>query len=140
MDVKDLMTVNTRRVLWTETLGNALRIIRQQSVYTLPVVNDNERLIGVLTLHTVWQNVGGMDEIAEKEATRFMQLGTEYAVRYTDDLGEAKRKMANYHLERIPVIDGNDRLMGELTLGQILDDPDQDPVAVRQLIKDVFNI
>lgn len=96
------------------TAAEAIDVVRTkgsnaETVYTLPVVDDGRRLIGIASLRELVTAPTDqrVDELAEKEYV---------SARATDDAEYAARLMRDANLLDLPIVDSEDRLLGFLTI------------------------
>ncbi|NED95060.1 magnesium transporter [Phytoactinopolyspora alkaliphila] len=96
------------------TVAEALDVVRTkganaETVYTLPVVDDGRRLVGIASLRDLVTADTGrrVDGLAEKEYV---------SARATDDAEAAARLMRDANLLDLPIVDSEDRLLGFLTI------------------------
>lgn len=111
------------------TLGDALTHVRHrgadaETIYTLPVTDDERRVEGVI----------GLRELVMGPADRTVgELMVEArTVRATDDAETAARRIVDAQLLAAPVVDGEDRIVGILTIddaSRILEDADDEDAA-----------
>jgi magnesium transporter len=101
------------------TAGQALEQVRArgadaETVYTLPVVDDQRRLVGVLTLRDLVLSPPDRPiiELEETETPR---------VQATDDAETAARLMQEANLIDLPVVDSEDRAVGLLTIDDAIE-------------------
>lgn len=96
------------------TAGEALQVVRDkgaqaETVYTLPTVDDQRRLLGVVTLRQLVLSSPEtpLDELARGEPAR---------VEATGDVEAAARLIQEMNLLALPVVDSEDRFLGLLTI------------------------
>ncbi|MBQ4382228.1 MAG: magnesium transporter, partial [Oscillospiraceae bacterium] len=101
------------------TCEDAIKRIRRtgidkETIYTCYVTDRNRKLIGALTLKTIL--------LAEDE-TLISDIMIEDTVHVStlDDQEEAARALSKYDLNAIPVVDGEDRLVGIITVDDAID-------------------
>ncbi|MFE7629818.1 magnesium transporter [Kocuria sp. NPDC057446] len=99
------------------TAGQALERVRArlsdaETVYTLPVLDDRRRLVGIVSLRDLMSADPGtpVGEI----------LHEAYSARATDDAETAARRCADLKLLALPVVDAETRLVGILTVDDAL--------------------
>lgn len=111
------------------TLGDALTHIRHrggdaETIYTLPVTDDERRVEGVI----------GLRELVMGAADRTVGdvMVEARTVRATDDAEIAARRIVELQLLAAPVVDGEDRIVGIVTIddaSRILEDADDEDAA-----------
>lgn len=111
------------------TLAQTLDLVHrrldiEESVYTLPVVDDERRLLGVIGLHTV------MAHHPDTEVERLMSSAHSASAR--DDAEEVARRCAGLKVLAMPIVDDEGRLVGLLTVDdalRVLEDADSEDIA-----------
>jgi magnesium transporter len=88
------------------------RLADAETVYTLPVVDDERRLVGVVSLRDL---LGAPPEVPVRELQH-----DAHSVRATDDAEVAARRCADLKLLALPVVDAEGRLVGVLTVDDAL--------------------
>lgn len=109
-----------------EALGRVRsRIDDAETVYTVPVVDDGRRLVGVVSLRDLLRS--------EQEPARVRDLmRSPYAVPATSDAEAAARRCADLKLLALLVVDEEERLVGILTVDdalRILEEADSEDQA-----------
>ena len=101
------------------TVSEALEHIRKtgpdrETIYTCYAINENRVLCGVVSLK---------DIILAKPDQKISQIMNEnvYKVNTTDDQEEAARAIQKYDFLSLPVVDSENRLVGIITVDDILD-------------------
>ncbi|MFB9055506.1 magnesium transporter [Mariniflexile ostreae] len=114
-----LMAKELVKVYETWTVGGCLRRIRVQAkdvtrVHSIYVVNKQNKLIGRLSLK---------DLIVAKSDQKIsdIYITSVDSVNVHDDAIDVVRVMQKYDLEAIPVIDDNQKLLGRITIDDIVD-------------------
>lgn len=102
--------VSTHREL---TVGEALRRLRPrvrdaETVYTLPVVDDERRIVGIVSL----RDLLGADDSALIGSL----MRDAHTARATEDAEGAARRCAELGVLALPVVDSESRLVGILTI------------------------
>jgi magnesium transporter len=132
-DIKDLLTydegtagalmaVEMVKVQAQWTVAQAIREMRKQAedldnIYTIYVVNDQDQLLGTLSMKTLIFASASMrttiKELYKESKVRF--------VNYDTPAEEVSRVMQKYDLVVIPVLDDDERLIGRITIDDIVD-------------------
>ncbi|MFI1744563.1 magnesium transporter [Thalassobellus sediminis] len=114
-----LMAKELVKVYETWTVAGCMRRIRGQAeevtrVHSIYVVNKQEKLIGRLSLKDliVAKN--------EQKIADLVKINVDY-VNVHDDVEDVARVMQKYDLEAIPVVDDNHKLLGRITIDDIVD-------------------
>ena len=96
------------------TVGDALRLMAENSIGGIPVVDSKHRLIGIVTnrdLRFVNNDSTPITEVMTKENLITIRNGA--------DLSTATELLKKYKIEKLPVVDENYKLIGLLTFRDI---------------------
>lgn len=116
-----LMTTEFVSVSEALTVEEALRAVRtmaragrREAMYTIYTTDSDGRLQGVLSLREL---------LAAPEGARMSDLAWSEVVSVSPDLPqeEVSRVTSNYDLVALPVVDGNHRLLGVVTVDDVID-------------------
>jgi IMP dehydrogenase len=97
------------------TLGEALRIMRDNKIGGIPIVDNNHKLIGILTNRDLRFDVNPKDKVSTmmtKENLITAPDGT--------DLKKAEAIFRKNKIEKLPVVNKSGKLTGLITFGDIL--------------------
>ncbi|GAA2635514.1 CBS domain-containing protein [Streptomyces spororaveus] len=135
--VDDVMTHGAASIDCGTAFKDIVEVLRMWNVSALPVLSDDGRVIGVVSEADLLLREPGTDTAG---ATTAEQLMTRPAVTVAKDaaIPAAARLMARSHLKRLPVVDGDNRLIGVVSRGDLLKvylRPDADIAAeIREMI------
>lgn len=137
MKVRDLMTRDVQVVSPNDTIRRAAVLMDELNVGSLPVC-DGERLVGMVTDRdiTVRATSAGLgpDDTAVSSV-----MTDEPIVCYEDDaMIEVTRVMGDRQIRRLPVLDGQKRLVGIVALGDLATDA-KDDAAVHTALDEISN-
>lgn len=140
--VGSVMTTQVVRARYGTPFKEVARQLAEHRISGMPVVDDNDRVIGVLSetdlmarqaqapdpyrarrrLPVVALTRAARRRAAKAEARTAGRLMTvpPVTVRAEDTVAEAARTMAEQGVERLPVVDGEDRLVGIVTRRDLL--------------------
>lgn len=108
--IQDPVTVNEKALV-----GDAHGLMAEHKIGGIPVVDDQGKLVGIVT---------NRDLRFEKNAQRPIRevMTHENIVKATEgtDLKQAEEILQNYKIEKLPVVDANDKLIGLITYKDIL--------------------
>jgi len=96
------------------TVADALNLMKEYKIGGIPVVDESKTLIGIVTnrdLRFINQMDKKIDEVMTKEDIITTQKST--------DLEKATEILKNYKIEKLPVVDDNNKLIGLLTYKDI---------------------
>src|SRR4030095_14358977 len=97
------------------TIGDALRLMKENRIGGIPVVDKNKKLAGILTnrdLRFETDNSKKVSEVMTKDNLITAPEGT--------DLKKAKKILSQYKIEKLPVINKSGILVGLITYRDIL--------------------
>jgi CBS domain-containing protein len=117
--IQEVMTQRPRAVTAQMTVREAARLMDEEDVGSLPVVDDGERLIGIVTDRDVAVRVvaRGLDS----DTTVVGDVASRDVVALTPDhdLDDALRLMAKEQVRRVPIVAGEDQLVGMLAQADV---------------------
>ena len=116
MNVQEVMTPNPRTVGPDDTLQTAAQIMREEDTGVVPVVEDG-RVVGVVTDRDI---VIRAVADGDYECT-IDDIVSDDVICATPQMttAEAAELMAEHQIRRLPVTDGDDRLVGIVSLGDL---------------------
>lgn len=135
--VKDVMTTDFISIPKLESIKEAARILAEKGISGLPVVDKENRVIGIITQADILSMVGMRKEHTFKDLLKHM-LGEPLTERKSGDIvadlmaspavtikpdatiAEAAQIMDEKRIRRLPVVDDDDRLVGIVSRPDIL--------------------
>lgn len=135
MKIKEIMNTNLKWVTPNTDLKKAAEIMQKYDVGVVPVCNDNQTLLGLVTDRDIV--VRNIAEGKDPETTMVKDIMTSGVKTGSPDmsLDEACEIMADWQVRRLPIVE-NDKLVGLVSLGDIALDCDFD-VEVSQCLCDI---
>jgi CBS domain-containing protein len=132
----DLMTDNPTCCLPSDMVMAATRYMRDEDVGSVPVVDDQQRLLGIITDRDVALRVVADD--LDPVGTMVQEVMTRHPItcRPDDDMRRALDLMAQHQVRRIPVVGDNQRLLGIITQADIatrMDSPRRIATVVEEI-------
>ena len=117
--VRDAMTANPRTIGMNESVRDAARIMAEEDIGSIPVVDHDEILAGIVTDRDIALRV--VAEGRDPQSTRVYEIATTHvSPAYPDEpLDEALDQMAHHQVRRLPVIK-DDRVVGILAQADIV--------------------
>lgn len=97
----------------SETVGDALRLMKENHIGGIPVVDDNKHLVGIVTNRDL--RFQSNMEIAIADVMTKDNLVTTT----NTDLGEASETLLRHKIEKLPVLDSEGKLIGLITYRDI---------------------
>ena len=116
MKISDVMTPNPKTVKLTDDLQAVARIMRDEDAGSVPVVEEG-RVVGMVTDRDIVIRAvadGDFDCTVEDVCSDDV-----VCVRSDQSTADAAELMSEHQIRRLPVVDGDDRLMGIVSLGDL---------------------
>jgi CBS domain-containing protein len=132
----DFMTDNPTCCLPSDTVVAATRVMRDEDVGSVPVVDNQQRLLGIITDRDVVLRV--VAEAYDPGDTTVLEVMTRHPVtcRPDDDMRRALDLMAQHQVRRIPVVGDDRRLLGIIAQADIatrMDSPRRIATVVEEI-------
>jgi CBS domain-containing protein len=126
MKVKKLMKQDVGYCSSDDNLTKAAEIMRLKDCGAVPVVDDDEKLIGIVTDRDICLAVGAADKKPSEIKTGEIIKKRIVACAADDRIEIALKKMKQRQVKRLPVLDGNKKLVGILSITDFLISPKKD--------------
>jgi CBS domain-containing protein len=120
MRCETIMKDDVMFVLPGDTAQHAALLMRAENVGFLPVCDDGGCVVGTLTDRDLAIRVCAAGVSASEISVAEVMTRDLVACRADDDLSDAERKMAEYGKSRILVTDGATRLLGVISLTDVV--------------------
>ncbi|GAB3652163.1 CBS domain-containing protein [Ramlibacter alkalitolerans] len=135
--VADVMTRDVRTMTPNDSVVEAARCMDELNVGVIPVC-DGEKLVGMVTdRDIVVRGVAAQQgELKSMKLADVMSAHVRCA-REGDDVDQVLSEMADAQIRRMPVVDGEQRLVGIVTLGDIAAKNPDDEVDVAMSLGDI---
>jgi CBS domain-containing protein len=134
--VADVMTRDVRTMGPNDSVVAAARCMDEMNVGVIPVV-DGEKLVGMVTdRDIVVRGVAQEGELRNMKLADVMS-GHVRCAHEDDDVDKVLSEMAEAQIRRLPVVDGSQRLVGIVTLGDIAAKNPEDEVDVAMSLGDI---
>ena len=117
MKVREVMTTTVATVRPDQTAQEAASFMLNSDAGSIPVT-DGDKLIGMITDRDIAVRGVAQGHGPDTPVRDLMSDGL-ICARDDDDVEEVAMKMADAQVRRLPVIDGDDRLCGIVSLGDL---------------------
>jgi len=126
LSAREVMTRHVRALRRTHTLRDAAQIMKEENVGIVPVVDDNNRLIGVLTDRDIV--IRAMVDGRNPQEMRVEECMSDdiHAVHPEERVVDVVELMGNKQIRRVPVVDRQDQLVGIIAMADIATRADTD--------------
>ena len=133
--VRDVMTSNPECVTERDGIQEVARIMKEEDTGVVPVV-DGKKVIGLITDRDIV--VRGLAEGRDLSNMKVNELMTKHvrAVHEDTPISEVLDLMSSAEIRRVPVINGNNELVGIVSMGDIATNTKQDS-KVGQTIENI---
>lgn len=108
----------------TATVGDALRIMKEFRIGGIPIVDENQKLKGIITNRDLRFQQDASKSITDIMTKENLIVGHEGA-----GLAEAEDILRNYKIEKLPIVDKEYRIIGLITYRDILKKKDRPNAA-----------
>ena len=124
MKISEVMTRDVQTVRPDQTAREAARFMLRADAGAIPVA-EGERLLGMITDRDI--AVRGVAEGHGPDTpVRDLMSNDMVCAHIDDDVADAASKMSEAQVRRLPVIDGDDRLCGIVSLGDLAREADNE--------------
>jgi CBS domain-containing protein len=133
--VRDIMTANPSTVSEKDTVRDAARIMADQDTGVVPVVNGR-RIVGLVTDRDIVVRLVAAGKDPASANVREAMTTSVRSVNEDASVDDALRMMSNAQVRRVPVVNGNDELVGIVSFGDIATETNRDS-RVGQAIEEI---
>ena len=127
MKVSEVMTRDVQTVRPDQPVQDAASFMLSADAGSIPVT-DGEKLIGMITDRDIAVR-GVAKGYGPDTPVRELMTGEIICAREDDDVGDVASRMSSSQVRRLPVIDGNERLCGIVSLGDLSRQGDEDSAS-----------
>ncbi len=117
MKVRDIMQPNPVLTEPDAPVEAAASVMRANDVGAVPV-GENDKLVGMVTDRDITINVTAFGKPPQTPVKDAMRETLLYC-RADDEIGDVAKNMGEEGVRRMPVVDGDKRLVGMISLGDI---------------------
>jgi CBS domain-containing protein len=135
--VADVMTRDVRTMAPDDSVVEAARCMDELNVGVIPVC-EGEKLVGMVTdRDIVVRGVAAQQGELKNMKLADVMSGNVRCAHAEDDVDQVLGEMAEAQIRRLPVVDGNQRLIGIVSLGDIAAKNPDDEVDVAMSLGDI---
>lgn len=102
-------------VLMNATVGEALAVMKEQSIGGIPVIDKDRKLVGIVTNRDL-----RFEKTMGRPITEVMTSENIVTTKNGKDLGTAETILQHHKIEKLPVVDDNNCLVGLITFKDII--------------------
>lgn len=134
----EVMTKNPLCCLPEDLVTKAAGLMKSQNIGSIPVVEDEQtrKLVGIVTDRDLTLKI--VAEGLDAKSTKVEAVMTRKVVtcRAEDDLQKALDAMSEHQLRRIPVVDGDNKIVGIIAQADVATRVDQ-PQKTAEMVKEI---
>ena len=119
MDVKDCMSTKVCFCTPNSSVKDAAKLMCDNHVGCIPVCNDENCVVGVITDRDIILRAIACDKDACKTKVTDIMTCNPCCCSPNTTIDEATKVMSNLQIRRMPVCDSNNKIVGILTLGDL---------------------
>lgn len=120
MIVAELMTEAVRTCAPTDSLSVAAQIMWELDCGSVPVVRHDGRVMGMITDRDICMAAHLRGQRLDECIVRGAMAAPAISVRPSDSVDKAETVMREHRVRRLPVIDENDRVVGIVSLNDLV--------------------
>lgn len=120
MRVKDIMVRTAASCAPRTNLGAAVEILWNRNCGILPIINEEEKVIGVVTDRDLCVALGTRNRLPGEVTVGEVTTGKVYSCSPNDDVHAALKIMASEKVRRLPVVNDDGRLEGILSMDDVV--------------------
>lgn len=126
LTARDVMTRSPRTVHPDAPLRDVAQIMHDENCGVVPVVRDDDRLVGLITDRDMVIRTFRHDSAWTQVKVRDVMTGDVEAVTPDEPIIDVVRLMGRKHIRRVPVVDRGDRLVGVVSMTDIAQKAEHD--------------
>lgn len=120
MKVKNLMTAEVESCRADENLTKAIEIMWRRDCGVVPIVDEENRVVGMITDRDVCIAAGSRDQKASEIKIGEVVSGKVVTCSADEEAEDALKKMRRKKVKRLPVVGENNELVGILSITDVL--------------------
>lgn len=120
MKVREIMTTEVGSCGLENSLAEAARIMWDKDCGSVPVLDQEGRAIGIITDRDICMALTTRNNLASEITVGDVVGGPVTSCAPEDNVSAALKKMRNEQLRRLPVVDGEGKLLGILSLNDVI--------------------
>ncbi len=138
MKVKDCMSQGVCYCNTNDSVSKAAKLMCENHVGCIPVCDDNECVVGVLTDRDIILRTVACDKDANQTPVTQIMTSSVCCCNSDTDVEEATKMMSDLQIRRIPVLE-NDKIVGILTLGDLANEQNVSGKQVSDTVECICN-
>jgi len=122
MHVRDVLRRKSGQVITLNqdlTVADAIARLVQHNIGSLPVVDENGRLVGILSERDIMRGWHKGGDTYRARTVAEVMTPDPFICSCDDDVQDVMRKMSEHHIAKLPVTSGDD-LIGIVSVGDVV--------------------
>ncbi|MCA9750784.1 MAG: CBS domain-containing protein [Gemmatimonadetes bacterium] len=120
MKVRELMTDGPRVCAAWADVGHASHQLWDGDCGSLPVIDESDRVVGMITDRDICMALASRDESASEVPVSQVMTRNVVSCHPEDDLNDALHAMRQGRIRRLPVVDEKETIVGILSLSDVI--------------------
>lgn len=125
MKVKDYMCNDVYCVKPNTKLNEVAKLMSQNHIGCIPVCDDNNCICGIVTDRDILLRAVACEKDTKNYPVSEIMTCNVCTCKENDEMTNAESKMAQNQIRRLPVCDNNNKVVGILTLGDLVQNDTQ---------------
>lgn len=139
MKVQDAMTSDVSFCLPTGSLADAAAIMWRKDCGVVPIINAENRVVGVITDRDAFIAAATCDRPPSKITLKEFCRENIIVCRADEKIGDALKKMRKHRIKRLPVTSQNGELVGIISLTDILSTTSENKALSKKTRKKIIS-
>ena len=135
--VETVMTRDPKTVRGDEPVQRAAQIMRDEDTGVVPVVEDGDRLVGVVTDRDLVLRVMSENQRADEVRVERVMTKNVKCVHPGDRISDVIEIMRKEQVRRVPVVEQNECLVGIVSMADVATDAPVPAAQIGQAIEDI---
>lgn len=119
MNVQEIMTRPVVTCRPTDSLHFAAKLMWEHDCGAIPVIDDTGKLVGIVTDRDICMATYTQGKAPQAIAVTEAMAKQVFSGRFNDSLESLERLMSDKQIRRIPIVDGNQRPIGIVSMNDI---------------------
>lgn len=114
---EDIMTARVMTLTPGRRIAQAKELMKMQKISGIPIIDRERNIVGIISVEDI---INALEYNKIQEPIETMMTRSVITVHYTENLTAIADKFKSYKVQRFPVVDDNNKLVGIITREDIL--------------------
>jgi CBS-domain-containing membrane protein len=137
--VSEIMASSVWSCPATATLDQAIEMMASRGCSSIPVVDDDNKPVGIITDRDITMYINLKHQSPwDIELSEFNKGRHIHCCYQDDDIQDALKTLRERHIHRLPVLDDNDKLVGIVTMNDVIqraEEPDTADLSYKDVVE-----